>query len=294
MTLSMTAFASRRGTHEDRSWAWDLRGVNARGLDLRLRVPDSVPGLEAAARAAISARLARGAVTLSLKLGRDGGAASLSLDATQLDRVLGALHRIEERAAATGHALAPATAADILATRGVIATKEAEDDAELLPALMADLETLLDEFVTMRASEGAALERLIEGQLSEIARLVDAAAEAAEARRDEARTALREALARVMAEVEADEARVAQELALLAVKQDVTEEIDRLRTHVAAARALLAEGKPVGRRLDFLAQEFNREANTLCSKAQSKALTALGLELKAAIEQMREQIQNVE
>lgn len=290
----MTAFASRLGTFRDRSWAWDLRGVNARGLDLRLRLPDSVPGLEAAVRPVVSARMARGAVTLSLKLTREAGGGVLALDAAQLDRVLGALHAIEERAAAMGHALAPATAADILATRGVIATEEAEDDAELLPALRADLEALLDEFVAMRASEGAALERLIAGQLDEIARLVDAAAEAAEARREEARTTLREALARVMADVEADPARVAQELALLAVKQDVTEEIDRLRTHVAAARALLAEGKPVGRRLDFLAQEFNREANTLCSKAQSKALTALGLELKAVIEQMREQIQNVE
>jgi uncharacterized protein (TIGR00255 family) len=233
-------------------------------------------------------------VTLSLRLSRDAGGGVLALDAAQLDRVLGALHAIEERAAATGHALAPATAADILATRGVIATEETEDDAALLPALMADLEALLDAFVAMRAAEGAALERLIAAQLDEIARLVDAAAQAADARREEARTALREALARVMSEVAADEARVAQELALLAVKQDVTEEIDRLRTHVAAARALLSEDKPVGRRLDFLAQEFNREANTLCSKAQSKALTALGLELKAAIEQMREQIQNVE
>ena len=147
----------------------------------------------------------------------------------------------------------------------------------------------------MRAHEGAALEKVIADQLDQIAKLTDAAAIAAEARAPQVKENLTAALRRVIEDVgEVEEARIAQELAVLAVKSDVTEEIDRLRAHVAAARALLAEDKPAGRKLDFLAQEFNREANTLCAKAQAAALTAIGLDLKAVIDQMREQIQNVE
>ncbi|KAA9009188.1 YicC/YloC family endoribonuclease [Histidinibacterium aquaticum] len=296
MTMSMTAFASRRGASGPIAWTWEMRGVNARSLDLRLRLPDSVTGLEAAVRPLLSKTLARGSITLTLRLSRDEGASDLALDEAHLGRVLGALARIEDRAAATGHSLAPATAADVLAVRGVVASAgdEAEEEG-LQDVLIEDLRALLGDFVAMRETEGRALSRLIEGQLGTIAGLVDRAEEAAEGRREETRAAVSAALARVMEEAaEVDEDRVAQELALIAVKQDVTEEIDRLRAHVEAARALLEEDKPAGRRLDFLAQEFNREANTLCSKSQSKALTAVGLELKAVIEQMREQIQNVE
>ena len=160
---------------------------------------------------------------------------------------------------------------------------------------MADLPGLLADFQAMRASEGAALQGVIAGQLDQIAGLVAQAATEAAARRDAQATALREAMARVLANAEGvDEARLAQELALLAVRNDVTEEIDRLTAHVAAARALLADGGQVGRKFDFLVQEFMREANTLCSKAQSLALTRIGLDLKTLIDQMREQVQNVE
>jgi uncharacterized protein (TIGR00255 family) len=153
----------------------------------------------------------------------------------------------------------------------------------------------LVDFTAMRASEGAALHALLVGHLDDIARLTEDAATTAAARAPEMATALNASLARVMdAAGGADPARIAQELALIAVKADVTEEIGRLRAHVDAARGLLASGAPVGRKLDFLSQEFNREANTLCSKAQSSALTATGLELKVAVDQMREQVQNVE
>lgn len=291
---SMTAFASRRGALGARAWAWEIRGVNARGLDLRLRLPE-VAGLEAALRPRLSARLARGNITLSLRLSRDPAAAGLALDTGQLDAVLAALSQIEARALDQGLTLAQPNAADVLAARGVTGGDEAAEDGDLLAALLTDFDALLDEFDAMRAGEGRALAGILSTQLDGIADLATRAATAAEARKDETRAHMAEALRRVLDEApDMDEPRIAQELALIAVKQDVTEEIDRLHAHVAAARDLLAQDKPAGRRLDFLAQEFNREANTLCSKSQNQALTALGLELKAAIEQMREQVQNVE
>ncbi len=297
MIQSMTAFASLTGQTGGWSWVWDMRGVNARGLDLRLRLPDGVEGLEAAVRAALAARLARGNVTLNLRLARAEAGLPLALDLAQLDRVLAALEQVQERAFAMGVTLAQATAADVLGQRGVIAqgASEDQDTSHLFKSLAADLDPLLDAFCAMRRAEGRVLHAVLAAMLDRIAALPDAAATAAEARRGEARAALSAALRRVFEEVpEMDEARIAQELALIAVKSDVTEEIDRLRAHVAAARALMDEPMPAGRKLDFLMQEFNREANTLCSKAQSTDLTRIGLDLKAAIEQMREQIQNVE
>jgi uncharacterized protein (TIGR00255 family) len=182
--------------------------------------------------------------------------------------------------------------------RGIILASAPEPDGpddSLISILRADVDALLEDFVTMRRSEGAILGDLLAFHLDRIETLVAEAAAIAHARRDEARAALSAALRRVFEEVpEMDEARIAQELALIAVKSDVTEELDRLTAHITAARALLHDPSPQGRKLDFLAQEFNREANTLCSKAQSADLTRVGLDLKAVIEQMREQVQNVE
>ena len=292
----MTGFASGRGASGGYSWTWDMRSVNGKGLDLRLRVPDWIEGLEAGLRARMGRALERGNVSLSLRVHAEEQAGRLTVNAGQLDDVLDALALVEARALERGLTLAPSRPADLLTLRGVLESTGAEQDtAALLAVLMADFETLLADFQAMRRDEGAALERLLQGHLDEVARLTGAAANAAEARRPEARRALREALARVMETAEGvDEARLAQELALIAVKADVTEEIGRLAAHVEAARALLAQGSPAGRKLDFLSQEFNREANTLCSKAQSGELTTLGLELKAVIDQMREQVQNVE
>jgi uncharacterized protein (TIGR00255 family) len=293
---SMTAFASARGARDGQSWAWELRGVNGKGLDLRLRVPDGIPGLEAALRARLSAALARGNVTVSLRLAPAEAAGAPALDDAQLTGWLDAMARVEACAAERGLTLAPASATDLLACRGVL--REARPDADgaaLSAALQADFEAVLASFLGMRASEGAALAEVMGGQLDEIERLTAAAADAAEARRPGMERGFRAALDRVMATAPAaDEGRVAQEIALLAVKMDVTEEIDRLRAHAGAARALIAGGSPAGRKLDFLMQEFNREANTLCSKAQDSGLTAAGLELKTVIDRMREQVQNVE
>ena len=273
-----------------------MRGVNARGLDLRLRMPDGIAGLEPAVRGALTTALARGNVTVNLRLQREETTGALAVNEAYLDEVLKALDLVQERAFAMGVTLGQPTAADVLTQRGVLIPAKAEDDAQLLAtALIADVTPLVADFVAMRATEGAALARVIRHQLDQIATLTDAADLAAQARAPVVKANLTAALRRVVEDVaEVEPARVAQELALLAVKSDVTEEIDRLKAHVAAAYALLDADKPSGRKLDFLAQEFNREANTLCAKAQAAPLTAIGLDLKAVIDQMREQIQNVE
>lgn len=297
MTVSMTGFAARKGQGAGFGWAWDLRSVNGKGLDLRLRVPDWIDGLEAALRAELGRALGRGNVSLSLRVAREGGEeAPLRVNAPALQAVLRALGEVEEAAMGAGVTLAQATAADVLAVRGVLDTGSVEEDtAPLRAAILGDLPALLAEFNAMRAAEGAALKGVIAGQLDRIEALTGEARLEAEARREASAAALKEALAKVMANADGvDEARLAQELAMIAVKNDVTEELDRLAAHVAAARTLLSEAAPVGRKFDFLMQEFMREANTLCSKAQALALTRIGLDLKTVIDQMREQVQNVE
>lgn len=297
MTVSMTGFAARRGAGAGYGWLWDIRSVNGKGLDLRLRVPDWVDGLEVALRAELQKALGRGNVSLTLKVARESGAAEPArVNREVLAGVLRALQEVEAAAMTAGVTLAQATAADVLAMRGVMDAAAAEEDTTpLRAAILADLPGLLADFAAMRAAEGAALAGVIGAQVDSIAALVAEAARLAEARRDKAADSLRAALARLTANAEGlDEARIAQELALLAVKQDVTEELDRLGAHIAAARALLAEAAPVGRKFDFLMQEFLREANTLLSKAQDIDLTRVGLDLKTVIDQMREQVQNVE
>lgn len=299
MTISMTGFAAARGQGAGHSWAWDIRSVNGKGLDLRLRVPDWIDGLELALRGELSRALQRGNVSLSLKVARDGladGAEGMRVNTPALTSVLAALKQVEDAAMAAGVTLGQPTGADVLAVRGVLDTSSAEiDTAPLRAAILADLPALLRDFNMMRAAEGAALHSVITAQLDRIATLAADAATEAQARRDAAATTLRDALTRVLANAEGvDETRLAQELALIAVKNDVTEELDRLSAHVDAARLLLAECAPVGRKFDFLMQEFMREANTLCSKSQALALTRIGLDLKTVIDQMREQVQNVE
>ena len=299
MTISMTGFAAAKGQGAGYGWTWDLRSVNGKGLDLRLRLPDWIDGLEAALRAELTKAIGRGNVSLSLRVTRDGmaeGEATLRVNPPVLSAVLQALMQGENAAMAAGVTLAQPNAADVLSIRGVLDSATADEDtAPLRAAILADLPALLAEFTAMRTAEGAALHGVIKAQLDRIDALTRDAAAEAEARRDAAATALRDALAKILANADGvDEARLTQELAMIAVKNDVTEELDRLTAHVAAARALLAETGPVGRKFDFLMQEFMREANTLCSKAQSMALTRIGLDLKTVMDQMREQVQNVE
>ena len=296
--ISMTGFAARRSSGAGYSWAWDLRSVNGKGLDLRLRVPDWVDGLEPAIRAELQKSLTRGNVSLTLKVAQDDGReeGAFRLNDTVLAAALRALGRVESAAMDMGVTLAQATAADVLTLRGVIdASAQETDTTPLRVALLADLPALLADFHAMRAAEGAALAAVLTAQLDRITGLTADALRETAARTATQADTLREALARVLAATGAvDETRLAQELALLAVKTDVTEELDRLAAHVDAARTHVADAAPVGRKLDFLMQEFMREANTLCSKAQSLALTRIGLDLKTVIDQMREQVQNVE
>ena len=298
--VSMTAFASLRGQGEGSiaafSWMWELRSVNGKGLDLRLRLPDSVDGLEVAVRAALGKAISRGNVTAGLRLNRGTSAEGMRLNPEALGFALQALAQVQQAAAAAGVALAQPSSAEVLSLRGVTETSSAEevDTSALLAALMADFNAVLQGFDAMRAAEGRALAEVLRAQIDEIESLVAQARQAAEARRERVAQTMRDAMARVLESVEADPARISQELALLAVKADIAEELDRLTAHIEAARALLAQGGPVGRKLDFLSQEFNREANTLCSKAGDITLTRIGLDLKHLIDQMREQVQNLE
>lgn len=294
MATSMTGYALRRGQGAGHDWTWELRSVNGKGLDLRLRLPEGIDGLEAAVRVELTKALARGNVSLTLKVQREEGTAALRVNRGALAAVLAALAEVEGAAMDAGVTLAQATQAEVLAVRGVLEMQTGDADAgPLRAALLADLPALIADFKANRAAEGAALAVALAGQIDRIEALTVEARAAAEARRDSAAETLRAQVARVLAEG-VDAGRLAQELALIAVKADVTEEIDRLGAHIAAARALLAEPEAVGRRFDFLMQEFMREANTLCSKAQAQALTRIGLDLKTVIDQMREQVQNLE
>ncbi len=296
MIKSMTGFASGKGEFGPHSWTWELRSVNGKGLDIRIRVPDWLTGLEAALRAVLSKSLSRGNVTLSLRISRDESQPDLALNSIAMSAALDALQQTQAMAEARGIALAPSKASDLLTLKGMLdAGAEADDPAPLVAQMTTEFTPLLAAFLDMRQTEGEALAAILASQLDQVAELTAKAAELAKQRKDKMAEALRENLARVLDNAQGVEPeRVAQELALIAVKADITEEIDRLSAHVTAARDLLAQDGAVGRKLDFLMQEFNREANTLCSKAQSADLTSVGLELKAVIDQMREQVQNVE
>lgn len=294
---SMTGYADASDAADGHGWTWEARSVNGRGLDMRLRLPEGFESLDAAVRAAGAKTLARGSVNISLRLSRGAAGAGPRLNADVLDAVVTAALAAGEAAAARGLDLAPMTAADLLAARGVLEVDAAApgEDGALLARIAAGLGRLFAALAAARADEGRALAVVIGGQLDRVAALVGAARETATARQARSGALLRSRLDAILAGTAAvDEGRLAQELALLAVKADVTEELDRLGAHVASARELLAAGGPVGRRLDFLMQEFNREVNTLCSKSGATDLTSIGLDLKVLVDQMREQVQNVE
>ncbi|MGB7269416.1 MAG: YicC/YloC family endoribonuclease [Albidovulum sp.] len=295
-TMSMTGFAALRGTDLGYDCAWDIRSVNGKGFDLRLRLPDWIEGLEPALRLLVAARVNRGNVSIGLKITQTGGDDALRVNRDGLAAALAAVKDAEAAAAALGVSLRPASVADVIAMRGVLDQGGTViDTAPLLAKLMRDAEKLLDDFVAMRAAEGRSLNKIIATNLDKVAGLSVAARAVSEARRPMMEQALRDNLDRVLASAaEADPARVAQELALLIVKADVTEELDRLDAHIDAARDLLSVQGAVGRKFDFLMQEFMREVNTLCAKSGNTDLTRIGLDLKTVVDQMREQVQNVE
>ncbi len=296
MVKSMTGFASGQGASGAFQWIWDIRSVNSKGLDVRMRVPDWVGGLEAELKPLVTKAISRGSVSLSLRVTRDQQATQFAVNHSALDATLAAIGEVEKAALDKGLNLTPATAADILTVKGVMdQAADADDTDALKAALIADFRPILSDFVTMRDQEGTSLEAILSAQIDTIEQLVNDAMGVIDQRRADLDGMYKASLQRVQDNIDGlDIDRVAQEIAIIAVKTDVTEEMDRLKAHVEAARKLLAQGDKIGRKLDFLCQEFNREANTLCSKSQHKDLTAIGLDLKAVIDQMREQVQNVE
>jgi uncharacterized protein (TIGR00255 family) len=291
---SMTGFAARDGTAGPAAWHWELRSVNSRGLDVRLRLPPGFEGLEPRIRAAITQHLARGSIAVNLSAKRSDGGAEIRLNEAALRQVLLALERLQGMIE-----VAPPRAEALLGIKGVLEVIEPEETTEQVSArgeaMLSDLERALLELVAVRTAEGGQLEQIVLDQLAVIERLTQRIA-ALPARSIEAvRARLKEQVGRLLeSNVNFDEARLYQEAAMLAARADVEEELQRISSHVAAARELLAGDAPAGRRLDFLAQELNREANTLCSKASDEETTRAGLDLKAVIDQMREQVQNIE
>jgi uncharacterized protein (TIGR00255 family) len=295
MTIaSMTGFARTEGHDGPLSWAWELKSVNSKSLDLRFRLPPGFDALELPLRALVTQRLKRGSISVNLSVARAAGAGNIRVNREALAVVV----RLANEIAAEVEA-APPRVDGLLALRGVL---ESGDEALDEGARERQMKQLNDGFAlaleglaSMRASEGARLDAVLSERLNEIAALVKDAEGAAATQPAAIKARLKELITALTEAVPAlPEERLAHEAALIVAKADIREELDRLQAHVSAARMLLAEGGPIGRRFDFLCQEFNREANTLCSKSADLELTRIGLALKAAIEQLREQVQNIE
>jgi uncharacterized protein (TIGR00255 family) len=293
MLSSMTGFARGDGVSGPYGWGWELKSLNAKGLELRLRVPPGWDGVEVPVRAHAKA-LARGTVYANLSVRREGVPPTVRINEQALEAVLATMRSVAQRVDAER-----ASIDGILGIRGVMEVSEQDEDpdqhAAAETAIVAGFEATLETLLGMRRNEGAALERVLAQRLDEIAALT-ARAENAPGRQPEAiRTRLAEQIAVLMdSGGRFDPDRLHQEAILMASKADIREELDRLGAHVDQARQLLAEAGAVGRRLDFLSQEFNREVNTLCAKSNDVELTNIGLELKAVVEQFREQVQNLE
>jgi uncharacterized protein (TIGR00255 family) len=291
---SMTGFArveDRDGEFRD---VWEIRSVNGRNLDIRCRLPPGLEALDPVVRAAVPRYCRRGSLSVTLVVDRSAVQHSIRINRPLLDQLLALAAELQGRSAADSPRLD-----GLLAVRGVIEVAEPEQDPARMEArnqrLAQELDHALDQLRLMRLAEGARLVALLEEQLAAIEALCRQAAAGAATQPAALMARLKKQLATLLdGTTEIAEERLAQEVALLVVNGDIREELDRLAAHVQAARQLLAEGGAVGRKLDFLCQEFNREANTLCSKAADIELTRCGLALKSAVEQLREQVQNIE
>lgn len=292
---SMTGFARGQGVAGAYAWSWEIKSVNAKGLDVRFRLPPGWDAVEVPVRKAATEALSRGTVYANLTVERKGVATTVKINESVLNAVLATLDTIDNKVVGA----ARPTLDGILALKGVIEVTEederAEDRRAAEAAIVAGFNKTLADLVAMRHAEGATLGRLLSARLDEIATLA-ARAEAAPGRKPAAiKARLAEQVATLLsASQRFDSDRLHQEAILLATKADIREELDRLASHGAQVRKMLEEGGPVGRRLDFLAQELNRESNTLTAKANDVELTNIGLELKSVVEQFREQVQNLE
>ena len=291
---SMTGFARREGTSGRGRWAWELRSVNGKGLDIRLRLPPGLERLETDVRKSIADRLSRGNLQVNLSLSVEESRIEVVVNQDALTAVLALRDQLVGIVDP-----APLRLESLMAVRGLVEFKEAEEDEDAVAArdadIMTGLEAALGDLRDMRRQEGDALGKVLLGHVATIETLTSTV------ERDPSRSP-QEIAARLATQVSMlldgstglDRDRLHAEAALLATKADLREEIDRLKAHVAAARDLMSKGGPVGRKLDFLAQEFNRESNTICSKSNAAAVTAAGIELKVVIDQFREQVQNLE
>ena len=289
----MTGFARDSAEFGAVAWTWELKSVNGKALDIRLRLPAGFEQLEQPVRQALNAGFKRGSLQANLATQIHGSAERITINRKVLDTYLTLASELREKLGG-----APPTVEGLLSLRGVIEVQGEERDeaaqASLDAALLLSLQRAIAALTTSRREEGAQLQRLMSDHLSQIEKLY-AAALTNPARQPEAiKARLKTQVAELVDGAGLDDQRLYQEAVMLATKADVKEELDRLSVHITAARVLLKTAEPVGRKFDFLAQEFNREANTLCSKANDSSLTAIGLDLKTVIDQMREQVQNIE
>ncbi len=291
---SMTGFARGHGVSGSSAWAGEIKSVNGKGLDLRLRIPQGWDSIEVPVRARAAETLTRGSIQAALTVDRSGAQPVVRVNTAVLDAVLATIRQLSGKIEA-----APPSLDGLLALKSVIEVSDSEErederrgaDAAVINGF-AEVIAALGE---MRRHEGAALGRVLAARLGEIAALAKRAEDVPGRRPEAIKARLAEQIATLLAQSERfDPDRLHQEAIMIATKADVREELDRLAAHVAQAQHLIAQGGAVGRRLDFLAQELNREANTLCAKANDVELTNIGLELKATVEQFREQVQNVE
>ena len=294
----MTGYARAQGSDERRRWVWEARSVNGRNLEIRCRVPQGFDRLENPARTAIGSRLKRGNVSLTLTIASEQQGKPLRINRALLAELAGLVEEVRK-----GTGAAAPTADGLLRVRGVIEEEDGAEESEealatLDRALSGTLDEVLKALAAARAAEGRALAVVIDRHVGEIEELCKRAADRASAQVGTVRARFESQLAELLERApQLSEERFAQEVALLVGKADVREELDRLAAHIAQARTLLADARPdnpVGRKFDFLCQEFNREANTLCSKSADIELTRIGIDLKGAIERLREQVQNVE
>lgn len=288
---SMTGFARTSGRLDAITWAWEARSVNSKGLDVRLRLPQGYEHLDVPVRQAVKQAFARGSVAIQLTVELEDVGGALRLNEELVAQLRGFAHVVDGN---EGRSL---SFADMLTMRGVVeqaAPPEADIEATSA-AMLSGLEEVLAALATARQEEGARLSAVLGEQVTKVAGIVMTARDVAGRQPEKIRERLKSQLAVILEDAEGlPEDRLVQEVAALATRADVTEEMDRLEAHILQARDLLGSGDPVGRRLDFLCQELNREANTVCSKSTDLALTRSGMELKALIEQFREQVQNIE
>lgn len=295
MTLSsMTGFGRAEGHYKHYSWVWEIRSVNGKGLDVRMRIPPGLDAFDQYIKTAIKKEIARGSINVSLQLTKDDNDTEVIVNEAALDKLIGVAKK-----ASKNHDLPMPSLDSLLSIRDVVGIISAEDDEEQIKARNENLKSsFVDAVAALRSSreeEGLATRKMLADVIDQVENLLNQAEEIANNQPGLLKEKFEEKVSTLFDNKQGvDKDRLAQEIVLLATKADTKEETDRLRAHIASARLMLDAEGPIGRKMDFLTQEFNREANTLCSKSSDIALTNIGLSLKTAIDQIREQVQNVE